>query len=147
MIEALMHQVLRLQGEPYPMIYFAMQCIGPKVPALKYGYPAQVLEFATQLMRLNPLGYRLPELDHYTNDPEAVDNGVLFMYSPYDIPELRPKGIKISELGGVGTLPAFPKLAVEPTLFVVSTTSLNPVQMSPIAADACRHNITNLLDP
>jgi hypothetical protein len=101
-----------------------MQCLGPKVPALKYGYPAQILQFATQLMRLNPIGYRLPELDHYVNDPEAVDNGVLFMYSPNDIPELRPKGFKPSEVGGAGTLPALPKLAVEPTLFVVRTLTL-----------------------
>lgn len=121
--------VLWLQGEPYPMIYFAMQCIGPKVPALKYGYPAQVLEFATQLLRLNPIGYRLPDLDHYISDPGAVDNGVLFMYSPNDIPELRPKGFKISEVGGVGTLPAFPKLAVEPTVLVVSATPSKPASI------------------
>lgn len=98
-----------------------MQCIGPKVPALKYGYPAQILQFATQLLRLNPIGYRLPDLDHYVNDQGSVDNGVLFMYSPNDIPELRPKGFKPSEVGGAGTIPALPKLAVEPTIFVVRT--------------------------
>lgn len=115
-LSSIMGHGLSVQGIPYPILYFALDCQDSQVPALHYTALSKIEEAMAAVLRYADWGYELPTLNHTVADENAVDKPVAIGESDGSYPELRGYGMKLSELGQIGTIPTLPHLPFEPSI-------------------------------
>lgn len=113
---SLRDHALCVQGIPYPILYFVMDCQDSQVPALHYTALSKIEEAMAAVLRYADWGYELPALNHTVADANAVDMPVAIGESDGSYPELRGYGMKLSELGQIGTIPTLPHFPFEPSI-------------------------------